>query len=154
MQKVFLRHSMALIPKVQELAALWPEDHLYWLQYRNYPGSLYEKHLDWEDGTLSHEIELIEGPGQTRKILHYGYAPPREFIDEMAQKYDTAYVCGVDTDACVYAAMISLWDAEVRPVLLSDYCGSSGGKNFHDAALSLMHRQFGMDCVISGIPKA
>lgn len=153
MQNVFLRSLGHLIPKVQELAESWPEEDIYWLRYRNHPGSLYERHLDWSDATLADDIEMIDGKGQDKKFWHYGYSPPLELITELKEKYETAYVCGVDTDACVYAAMMTLWDNEIRPILLSDYCGSSGGQHFHDVALSMMNRQFGMDATKPGKPQ-
>lgn len=147
MQNVFLKKSKDLIPKVQSLADNWPEENIYWLRYRNHPGSLFEQHLNWSKAVVSPEIDLIEGRGQKNIYTHYGYAPSDDFINKIKASYQSAYVCGVDTDACVYACMISLWDNGVRPVLLEKYCGSSGGKTFHDAALSLIQRQFGADCV-------
>ncbi|MGM0423158.1 MAG: isochorismatase family protein [Pseudomonadota bacterium] len=153
MQNIFLRSLAHLIPKVQDLAESWPAEDIYWLQFRNHPGSLYEKHLDWSDGMLANDIELIDGKGQDQKIWHYGYAPPLDFIQELKQKYDTAYVCGVDTDACVYAAMMALWDNEIRPILLPDYSASSGGPHFHEVALSMIHRQFGMEATRKGTPE-
>jgi nicotinamidase-related amidase len=153
MQNIFLRSLSSLIPKVQDLAESWPEEDIYWLRYRNHPDSLFVKHLDWSEGMLAEDVELIEGKGQGQKIWHYGYSPPLELIDELKQKYDTAYVCGVDTDACVYAAMMALWDNEIRPILLPDYSASSGGDHFHDVALAMMHRQFGMDATRAGKPQ-
>jgi len=153
MQTVFLKQSSHLIESVQSLAERWSENDLYWLQYRNHPGSLFEKHLNWSAATVSPEIDLIEGKGQTKKYVHFGYSPPPELIEHLRMNYKRAYVCGLDTDACVYAAMISLWDNDVRPMLLADYCASSGGKNFHEAAMALMQRQFGTDTIVKGLPR-
>lgn len=147
MQNVFLGKAQDLVPKIQALADEWPEDNIFWLKYRNHPGSLFEKHLNWSKATVSPEIDLISGKGQKNAYTHYGYSPPEDFLNKVKSKFETAYVCGVDTDACVYACMMTLWDNGIRPILLEKYCASSGGKTFHDAALSLMHRQFGMDSV-------
>lgn len=153
MQNVFLKQSSHLVTPIQELAESWPEDGVFWLKYRNTPGSLFEKHLFWSEAMVSPEIDLIQSKHQKNIYTHYGYSPPQEFIDHLQAKgYTSAYVCGVDTDACVYACMMKLWDNEIRPVLLKDYCASSGGVNFHDVALNLMIRQFGMDSVIAGAP--
>lgn len=153
MQNVFLKNETDLIPKVQDLAERWPEDRIYWLKYRNHPDSLFERHLDWSEGMVSPEIDLIDGKGQKQTFLHYGYAPPPECITHLnASGFNTAYICGVDTDACIYAAMMTFWDHGIRPVLLAGYCASSGGHRFHDAALALMNRQFGMESVIDGVP--
>tara|TARA_B100000686_G_scaffold354396_1_gene464418 strand:+ start:7085 stop:7582 length:498 start_codon:yes stop_codon:yes gene_type:complete len=153
MQTVFLKQSSHLIEAVQDLVAKWPEKDLYWLQYRNHPGSLFEKHLNWSDAIVSPDIDLIEGPGQDKKHVHYGYGPPPELIAHIQANYKRAYVCGMDTDACVFATMLRLWDNDIRPLLLTDYCASSGGGQFHDAALAIMQRQFGTDTLVKGVPR-
>lgn len=154
MQNAFLKQASHLVTPVQELAASWPAEHTFWLKYRNTPGSLFEEHLFWSEAMVSPETDLIECENQDHVYTHYGYSPPDEFIDHLkSANLAKAYVCGVDTDACVYAAMMKLWDNEIRPVLLKDFCTSSGGKNFHDVALNLMIRQFGMDSIKSGQPR-
>jgi len=154
MQNVFLQQAQDLIVPVQEVARQWNESDIYWLKYRNHPKSLYEEHLSWSAAIVSPEIDLIEGKGQKQTYTHYGYSPPLEMIRDLQNKdYKTAYICGVDSDACVYAAMMSLWDHNIRPILLEDCCASSGGQTYHDAAIALMHRQFGMKSVIKGLPQ-
>ena len=152
MQNIFLRKNSELIPRVQALTESWPDQSkIYWLKYRNHPGSLFEKHLDWSAASVSPEIDLIEGAGQEQTFTHYGYAPAQDLIDAIKDKsISTAYVCGVDTDACVYAAMTVFWDNEIRPILLEHYTGSSGGQTFHEAAMALMTRQFGTKSIVSG----
>lgn len=154
MQSVFLKQASHLIQDVQELAKSWPSQDMYWLKYRNTPGSLFEKHLFWSDAMVPPATDLIDAPHQDKTFVHFGYSPGDDFIEALKNnRVKKAYVCGVDTDACVLATMIKLWDNDIRPVLLKDFCASSGGKNFHDVALNLMIRQFGMDSIISGKPR-
>lgn len=47
-----------------------------------------------------------------------------------------AYVCGMDADACVSKVCHDLFDADIRPVVLSDCVASSDGRAFVDMALA------------------
>lgn len=151
-QQGFMRNGAeAVLPKIKDLVHHWPQDRLFYLRYRNYPGSLFARHLDWHEFMTTDQVAIvpevyIDG---APVFEHYGYRPPDTLI-EVLKCYETVGICGVDTDACVMAAVFALWDAEIRPVLLADYCASSGGEQFHRAALDLMLRQFGMHAIIRG----
>lgn len=60
---------------------------------------------------------------------------------------DTVTIIGFDSDACVLSAAYSLWDSHVDFKILTDYIASTGGKEYHDAALLIAKRNFG-DCVV------
>lgn len=141
----------ALVQPLAQLVARWPQDRLFYLRYRNYPDSLFARHLDWHDFIAGENIDLVpEVYVKDAPVFeHYGYRPPDELIARLKQ-FGAVNICGVDTDACVMAAVFALWDAEIQPIVLADYCMSSGGKQFHLAALDLMLRQFGTKCVVRG----
>ncbi len=75
---------------------------------------------------------------------HYVYGLPQSLIEKL-KAYPRVGIAGVDTDACVFAACFNLWDCGVQPIILANYCSSSGGSMIHKAALSIMQRQFGAD---------
>ena len=138
-----------LVPRISELVRKWPVEDLFYLKYRNYPSSFFTKNLDWAACTTGDDINIVpEVFVQGAKVFdHYGYSPPPELLG-ILKDYGAIHICGVDTDACVMAAVFSLWDAEIKPVVLEEYCGSSGGEHFHRAALGLMLRQFGAASVL------
>lgn len=142
----------SVIAPVVELVSAWPQEHIYYLKYRNYPDSLFARHLDWQELMTSPEVDFVSGTYREGSPVfeHFGYKPPDDLIAALKQ-YKTVGICGVDTDACVMAAVFTLWDADIRPVILEKYCASSGGAHFHEAALGLMLRQFGTSCVYKGI---
>jgi nicotinamidase-related amidase len=150
MQKGFMKSGAeTAIPAVKEVVTKWPVQDLYYLKYRNYPGSLFTMHLDWHEFMTSDQVDFepgiyVEG---AEVFDHYGYRPPDELLAKL-KKYKTVGICGVDTDACVMAAVFSLWDSEIRPVVLARYCASSGGDQMHRAALDLMLRQFGVHSIL------
>ena len=94
---------------------------------------------------------MVGGVKQNNLIDHYGYGIPHKHMEKLVNKYRGAVVIGADTDACVLSTMFNLWDNNIKPTLLTDYCISSGGQEYHECALKLMMRQFGPRCVIDGI---
>lgn len=152
MQNGFMRKGAEkIIPDVAVLARKWPVADLYYLKYRNFPGSLFTQYLDWHDFMTTDDANLVPDvyvEGAT-VFDHYGYSPTEETVAAL-KKYKTVGICGVDTDACVMAAVFTLWDADIRPVVLAKYCASSGGDHMHRAALDLMLRQFGVGGVFKG----
>lgn len=135
---------------VMAFVSEWPEDLTYWLRFMNHPDSLYERHIDYSNCTLSTESALLDCPpphdNARRKVVpHFGYAPPADFIEQLKKDgHKRAHLCGVDTDACVMAACFVLWDAGIQPVIHAEQCQSSRGPEMHHAAISMMFRQFGM----------
>lgn len=61
----------------------------------------------------------------------------------------TVAVCGVDTDACVMATALGLFDAGFETFVVSDACASSGGQEYHEAAIKILKRNIGEKYVIS-----
>lgn len=152
MQAGFMRQGCEdLVPKIARLAGFFPENAIFQLRYRNYPGSAFARFLDWQECTDSQESALLPEMEKIGGHIydHWGYLPPPELVQALKPLAQVG-ICGVDTDACVMAACFALWDAEIRPWILADYCFSSGGKPLHQAALDLMRRQFGGNSILSG----
>jgi len=152
MQQGFLHQQEALIHKVGKLAGKVPPEHTYWLKYRNHPDSMFTRHLNWGDMMVSPRTDLPAelAPLATQIFEHYVYGLPQELLARL-KTYAKVGIAGVDTDACVFAATFNLWDEGVQPVILAEYCHSSGGHSFHQAALNIMQRQFGADNLFAGM---
>ena len=58
---------------------------------------------------------------------------------------DDVLVFGIDTDVCVLMTAVGLFDRGFRPVVVTDLSASTGGRQHHDAALSLLPRYIGSD---------
>lgn len=68
------------------------------------------------------------------------------FLPEM-KKFDEIYLCGFDTDACIYKTAMDLIENNIRPVILKDYCFSAD-KKFHEMGLELLERNIGKHNII------
>ena len=52
---------------------------------------------------------------------------------------------GVDTDACVLATAIDLFEMGIKPIIIEDCVGSSGGEGCHEAGMLLLKRSIGKE---------
>ena len=73
----------------------------------------------------------------------YGKTGYSSYLPEM-KKYDEIYICGFDTDACVYKTALDLAENGIRPVILKDYCFSAN-QELHNIGLSLLERNIGVN---------
>lgn len=57
-------------------------------------------------------------------------------------------VCGTDTDACVLTIAYQLFDNNIKPIILTELCGSSSDdKSLHEHAIKIMGRSFSKNCL-------
>ncbi len=68
------------------------------------------------------------------------------FIDDL-REFEEVHLCGFDTDACVYKTALDLIEQNIRPIILSEYCGSEN-EEFHKIGLKLLKRNIGSHNVV------
>lgn len=95
-------------------------------------------------------IPLMSWQGYDNEDLAFTPAPHAKvfdkniyssFIDELTS-FDEVYLCGYDTDACVYKTALDLIEHNIRPVVLVHLCGSEN-ERFHKIGLDLLKRNIG-----------
>ena len=142
------------VADIAELIKLKLFDNVVATRFMNYTGSMYEKCFNWHN--LNEEVDL--------------YPPLKNIVDVMLDKTtyncvngnfinllkqlnkghipEKVYLCGLDTDACVLATAIGLFEHNIMPIVLKDYCFSTGGKQYHKAGLKCLERIIGEDQVL------
>lgn len=102
-------------------------------RFLNGDNSVFEQLLSWKRLKSDEERELIENikPYVELCQLNDGRYPEELFL------------VGVDTDGCVLATAIDLFENNIRPIVLTDYCASNGGEEVHTAAITCMKRLIG-----------
>lgn len=58
---------------------------------------------------------------------------------------EAVFIVGVDTECCVLATAVELFEIGIRPIVLTSYCGSSGGKAYHEAGVLSLHHLIGQN---------
>ncbi len=110
--------------------------------YQNYEGSPISRLMDWHEMTSPDEQKIT---GETANADHFIYKSEYSaFNASLAQILknenggelpECVFLVGVDTECCVLMTAADLFEAGIRPVVLTHYCGSSGGDISHNAGI-------------------
>ena len=139
-----------ILPKVEELQRKYA--HVYATRFINAEGSPYRKLLDWhrfyessEDVPLA--FDPVDGVTVIDKHVYTCITPA--FLQGLRSKgIEEVAICGIDTDACVSACAVDLFENGFRPILLSEACASHAGAEYHEAALRILARLIGKNQII------
>lgn len=145
------QHSRGVIPAVVRLVKGWRAAGapVVLSRFHNEPGSPYETITGWTRLRTPEEQALV--PDLHPYIVDatvIDKAQASVFTPEGAQLIRDAgwsdlVLCGIDTDACVYDSAMAAYQSGYRPWIVTDACASSGGAQYHDAALLLAARNIG-----------
>jgi nicotinamidase-related amidase len=142
-------HTAPTVPTIAEF--LRRERHRYAIviatRFVNRIGSLYQTERDWSDMICGDEVELLPEVARAADMIisKHGLAPdPRELVPALRREHlQRVDLCGFDTDQCVLATALLLWDQAIVPRVLADLCSSSGGREMHEAGLAIARRAIG-----------
>lgn len=119
-------------------------------KFTNVKGSSYDKLLNWQGMLEDKDKELLPIVEQYSDciISKCSYSCVNvNFIQSLVALCDglpeEVTIVGVDTDACVLATAIDLFEMGIRPVIIEDCVYSSGGEKYHDAGMLLLKRSIG-----------
>ena len=121
-------------------------------KFTNMPGSSFDSFLGWKGMLEEEEKELlpfVEGYADC-VISKCSYSCVNtNFIQSLLSLCDglpeEVTLVGVDTDACVLATAIDLFEMGIRPIIIEDCVGSSGGDECHEAGMLLLKRSIGKE---------
>ena len=140
MQKGFARYkqTLDLKDKILKLLELKVFDSVIATRFLNDNNSIYERLLEWK--RLKTEDE---------RAIDSSY---NQYIDFVFDKYIyncvNSSIVGADTDCCVLTIATSLFENNIRPVVLTNYCSSNGGDLSHEAGILCMRRLIGKEQLI------
>ncbi|MBX3028549.1 MAG: cysteine hydrolase [Chloroflexi bacterium] len=116
-------------------------------RFVNRPGSLYETERDWPAMADRPATDLLPGVRAAADLVitKHGLAPrPEDLVPALRERdVERVELCGIDTDQCVLATALLLWDARIAPRVLAELCASSGGVDMHTAGLAIARRSIG-----------
>lgn len=126
-------------------------------RFLNHNDSIYEKLLDWHrlKGEIEQQIDKNIKQYIDITIDKNIYNCVNEsFIKKLCllndgKKPKNIFIAGVDTDCCVLVIATSLFENGIRPIVLTKYCNSNGGKKSHKAGLLCLKRLIGTKQLIS-----
>jgi len=136
-----------VVPKIVDLLSTKKFSRVAFTQYYNAESSPYEKFLQWFELKTDEEQALVDAIVPFahivfRKDVYTAINPEmRAFLAN--NNIDTVCLAGIDTDCCVLATAVDLFQLGIRPLVLADYCASTGGPESHAAALKVLVRLIG-----------
>lgn len=164
MQEGFARYQQTrqLTERIIELLEKNIFDAVIATRFLNDENSIYEKIFNWK------HLESDDERTIPNKILeHVDYVSDKyiyncvnaSFIQRLCQlnggEYpEKVFVVGADTDCCVLTIATSLYENNIRPIVLTQYVDSNGGNESHEAGLLCMKRLIGEKQLSNAIPKS
>ena len=141
------RHILSKVEALQKQYA-----HVYATRFINAEGSPYRRLLDWHrfyDSSLDVPLAFEPVDGVVVIDKHIYTCVDDAFLEDLRSKgIEEVAICGIDTDACVSACAVDLFENGIRPILLSEACASHAGAEYHEAAIRILARLIGKDQIV------
>ncbi len=119
--------------------------------YRNYEGSPIERLMGW-DKLLTEEEQQVVGEAAVRSH-HFVYKETYSaYSEELVELLKTEnggelpeciFIAGFDTECCVLMTAADFFEAGIRPIVLTQYCGASGGEEAQNAGVRTLKSLIG-----------
>ena len=144
-------HTKDLPEKINKLISTGSFDTIIGTRFLNSDNSVYEKLFNWSSFKTKEEQRipdsLLESMDYVEDKYIYSCVNPN-FIQRLCQLNDGEYpehvfIVGADTDCCVLSIATALFEFNIRPIVLTNYCGSNGGVASHNAGVLCMKRLIG-----------
>lgn len=137
-----------IIPRIRQLAESFKGDFILATKFINSQNSGFTEIMHWGRLKESPEIDLLPF---VKKCADYIIekntytACTDEVLKILSEKnINEVYIAGIDTDCCVLTTAINLFEHNIRPIVLEEYCASNGGENSHNSAITVLKRTIGM----------
>ena len=129
--------------KINNLIKLNEYDKYIFTKFINKDNSLYETKLNWfELKNKESQTICVDIPENSIVLEKMGYGLSHEQLEQIKSlDVNSVDICGLQTDACVYAIAFQLFDNGIFPNILINYCQTSLERN--SIAKEIMIHQFG-----------
>jgi nicotinamidase-related amidase len=149
------QYSGHVVKPIAELAGKWQHEGrgpVIYSRFINLDNSPWEKLMGWRNLRQEPDTALHPDlPTENTEIFKKGtYSAWSREVQQICDGSGIKKVilCGIDTDQCVLETAVDIFEANIVPVVVSDLCASSAGREFHDAGLMLIKRLIGQNQVI------
>lgn len=157
-QRGFLNENTAEVKnKIDSLIRSNVFDCVIATVYRNYRGSPISSFMGWREMMTNEEQKLVgEASDADFFIYKTSYsAYSNELVNILTTENagvmpECVFIAGVDTECCVLMTAAELFEKGIRPVVLADYCGSTGGTDSHNAGILSMQSIIGKSNMYNG----
>lgn len=147
--------TQAVVPSINRLIDSWQSKNwpVVFSRFINLPGSNWERLRDWrelrgEPDTALPEALHVNSPYVFKKSTYSAWSDEIMAVC-MSHGARDVVLTGVDTNECVLATALAVFDSGYTPWVVQDACASSGGRKPHDMAIELLGALLGGQQVIT-----
>ena len=141
------KHIPMLVEKLQ-----YNYDLVIATRFINLPDSPFRRLIKWEHlSPDTDEIELAFKPKEGVVVIDkYIYSCIDEpFLRLLKDKgIEAVDICGIDTDICVTKCAVDLFERNITPYVLKDYCATHADADVQESALIILARYIGKTQII------
>lgn len=122
-------------------------------RFINKVDSLYQTELNMKEMTmLSPKTKLAQGIGELADIviMRSTYTALTEDVIRLLSKnaLDQVYIAGLNIESSIMATAFNLFDRDIKPIILSQLCGTAKGENMKQSALEMLAHNIGKDNIL------
>lgn len=141
------KHIPPLVEKLQ-----YDYDLVIATRFINLPDSPYRRLIKWYH--LSPDSDEIELAFKTKEDVivmdKFIYSCVNDSFVSLLEnnKIDVVDICGIDTDICVTKCAVDLFERNITPCVLKDYCATHADADIQESALIILARYIGSSQII------
>ncbi len=150
-------HTDHLPKKISAFIQKHHFDFILFVKFVNDENSNWVKLLNWRKMINMNETKFVEEFGEftnkdnvfvkEAKFSAFRVKAFEKFLEE--HKISDLYICGLDTDACVYTTTMEAFERGFNIKVISDLCADHHGKRHHEMAIELLTRNLSKKVVIN-----
>lgn len=141
------KHIPMLVEKLQ-----YSYDLVIATRFINLPDSPFRRLIKWDHlSPDTDEIEFAFKPKEGVVVIDkYIYSCIDEpFLRLLKDKgIEAVDICGIDTDICVTKCAVDLFERNITPYVLKDYCATHADADVQESALIILARYIGKTQII------
>ena len=139
--------TQPIIPHLEQLARDFEGEFVLATKFVNRDGSGFTDIMGWhglKDERETALLPFVEACADFIIEKNTYSACSDEVMKILTEKGITEVIlASIDTDCCVLATATSLFEHNIRPVVLEKYCASTGGAASHAAGIRVLNRLIG-----------
>lgn len=144
--------TKSILPQIEQLMSDF-DGEIIATQFVNTADSGFTSIMHWGRLRTTPETDLLPfvKENATHIVKKETYSACTDEVMRLLRENNVSevYISGIDTDCCVLATAINLFEHNIRPVVLTRYCASNGGMASHQAAITVMERAIGLKQICS-----
>ncbi|MEI6462920.1 MAG: isochorismatase family cysteine hydrolase [bacterium] len=157
-QQFFINDSSKFLPiKIAGFLQKNKFDFVYFFKFANSENSNWVKVQKWNKMINSDEQEVanelkpfLKSDNVFVKESNFSVFSIKAFNNILERnEINELFICGMDSDACVYVSAMEAFARGFDVKVLEDLCAASHGNEYHKSAIKMLQRNLGESTVIS-----